>query len=220
MISGKIFSDRYFIQQFMDHMHSSLQQHFGLGIGFLAQTVPIHEPLPLSLSPDQILIKLAQLAQTLKRSTLLTLTPTALSSPDPVICQLLPAAPLVPQDILVAAMDLQHGRGPLLCFWCDDSGHRVHKCPHLKDVASKPHALHLIVPLLHAATSSEAPAHPGTPSWSRHNALVHQLSASMIAQVTAPGEDIVPDDEDEDALNDALTDELTALDALLSGEDF
>jgi len=165
-LESTVLSDRYFLEQFVIHMHSSLRMHFQPFLERMSSEIRLSKRLPTAYGPYKLYMTLMTRARSVNLSTdTLTRPPNELSRPtsSSAIRQIAETSFSATDDAdffcIVAA--IQHEAGPN-CALCNKSGHLIFECPQLRDISSDPHRTRLVLGNL--LPSSRQNANSNSPS--------------------------------------------------------
>jgi hypothetical protein len=133
LLDGTIYSDRYFLQQFLRNLHKSIREKIGPHLRQSVAEIPITSPLPDSFAPDTLATSLKDLVSLYFNPAILAKTPRHQHSSSDVRAihhQQSPANNLDVDDdfdlpALVAALNTNSGQ----CYLCESDGHRFAQCP-------------------------------------------------------------------------------------------
>ena len=148
-LESTVLSDRYFLEQFVIHMHSSLRVHFQSYLERMSSEILLSKRLPAAYGPYKLYMTLMTRARSVNLSTdTLTRPPNELSrlTSSSAIRQIAETSFSAADDsdffCIVAA--IQHEAGPN-CALCNKSGHLIFECPQLRDISSDPHRTRLVL---------------------------------------------------------------------------
>jgi hypothetical protein len=169
LLDGTIYSNRYFLQQFLRNLHKSIREKIGPHLRQSVAEIPIASPLPDSFAPDTLATSLKDLVSLYFNPAILAKTPRNQHSSSDVRAishQQLPATiPTNNCDIdddfdlpaLVAALNSNSGT----CYLCESNGHRFAQCPIYTRLSDNPRAItSLIRDLQRRKPKSSCPSPP------------------------------------------------------------
>lgn len=202
--AGKHLSDRYFLLQVSGNLHDSLRNTLGIYLDtevsrFEGRTSH-HHALPSSFAPDQIVVKLLQHANHLRRPDLVSQSPRDRRRATLPVHSLEHAGgwtedtPTIYNDS-VNLYDIHALVGPTArkCFFCQSSAHLAPECPNLKLITANSMACRMIKNLL---TPNNSPSTPNTSSTTKQ---VRQVDFHV-----APDVSTFPDDHSPPASSSSL----------------
>jgi hypothetical protein len=145
LLDGTVYSDRYFLQQFLRNLHKSIREKIGPHLRQSVAEIPITSPLPDSFAPDTLATSLKDLVSLYFNPAILAKTPRHQYSSSDVRAinyQQIPASTLDVDDdfdlpALVAALNSNLGQ----CYLCESDGHRFAQCPIYTRLSDNPRAI-------------------------------------------------------------------------------
>jgi hypothetical protein len=165
LLDGTIYSDRYFLQQFLRNLHKSIREKIGPHLRQSVAEIPITSPLPDSFAPDTLATSLKDLVSLYFNPAILAKTPRNQHSSSDVRAISHQQSPANIFDIdddfdlpaLVAALNTNSGQ----CYLCESDGHRFAQCPIYTRLSDNPRAItSLIRDLQRRQTKTSRPHGP------------------------------------------------------------
>jgi hypothetical protein len=151
-LHGRHLSDRFFLQQFVRHLHPSLHSAISDYLEREVNNIYIHDPMPPSFGPESLFSKLLQRAQHLGRPTLVLQSPRDNSRSASLVREVVVSDS--DDTLLLAALASTPSRA---CFICSSTEHLATTCPQLTTIRKDPFQRRMLLRLLDSSASSPSP---------------------------------------------------------------
>jgi len=159
-LESTVLSDRHFLDQFINRLHSTLRHHFASFLEHMTNRIELNRALPMQYSCAGIYMTLMTRAMATRLPVeLITKAPTESARPQQVRgLHTPPTAQYASHNEIVAAIERTGppaGRPPMNCALCDKFGHMVTDCPQLAAILGNKHRTRLVSGHLRGPRSTE-----------------------------------------------------------------
>jgi hypothetical protein len=197
LLDGTIYSDRYFLQQFLRNLHKSIREKIGPHLRQSVAEIPLTSPLPDSFAPDTLTTSLKDLVSLYFNPAILAKTPrTQHSSSDvrAISHQQLHAnthSCAIDDDFDLPALVAALNSNSAKCYLCESDGHRFAQCPIYTRLSDNPRAITSLIRDLQRRKPKSSRT-PGPPKHIRQldttseSGEGHQLVPSSAGEATMP----------------------------------
>jgi hypothetical protein len=211
LLDGTIYNDRYFLQQFVRGLHSSIKQRIGTQITHAVDKVPIKRALPKTFSPDQLTNLVEDFIEYAKLPTLLLhKTPRNYQLQSQAVnavynekqeCSNTPEECDNNIDLpaIIAALN---NTSTSQCYLCLADDHRMAQCSIYQRLRDNPRAITSLLRQLRPQKATHRGHRSGPPR------EIRQLTTS---EITETGEGNSPDNEAGEGLHEHTSDDNAAV---------
>jgi hypothetical protein len=208
LLDGTIYNDRYFLQQFVRGLHSSINQRIGTQITHAVDKVPIERALPKTFSPDELTTLVEDFIEYAKfPASLLYKTPRNYQQQSQAVNALYndkqhsnDPEELYTNIDLPAIIAALNNTSTSQCYLCLAEDHRMARCSIYQRLRDNPRAITSLLRQLRPQKATH-----------RHRGPPREIRQLATYKLTETGEGNSPDNETGEGSHDHNSDDTTSV---------